>query len=235
MATSIEDRFKQFTEGLSQKYEPFVRQHLAKVYGVLGITTLFTALGVLLQMKSLIDLGVVSALGSLGLVLGLHFYQDNGKNYNTRLAMLLGFGFCSGQSMGPLIGYVIQINPAILFTAFVGTFIIFVSLSLAALLAERGKYLFLGGLLVSVLNTMAVLSLFNMFFRSYFVQLGQLYIGVFVMAAFILFDTQSIIEKCRRGNVDVVQHSLDLFFDVLSLFRRILIILTQKNCASSKI
>lgn len=57
---------------------------------------------------------------------------------------------------------------------------------------------------------------------------GQLYIGVLVMAAFVLFDTQNIVEKVRAGSTDVVQHSMDLFFDVLSLFRRLLIILTQK-------
>lgn len=50
------------------------------------------------------------------------------------------------------------------------------------------------------------------------------------MAGFILFDTQNIVEKVRYGNRDVVQHALDLFFDVLSMFRRLLIILTQKVC-----
>lgn len=48
------------------------------------------------------------------------------------------------------------------------------------------------------------------------------------MAAFIVYDTQNIIEKVRMGNRDVIQHALDLFFDVLSMFRRLLIILTQK-------
>lgn len=63
-----------------------------------------------------------------------------------------------------------------------------------------------------------------------FILQGQLYIGVIVMAGFILFDTQNIVEKVRIGNRDVVQHALDLFFDVLSMFRRLLIILTQKVC-----
>lgn len=48
------------------------------------------------------------------------------------------------------------------------------------------------------------------------------------MAAFVLFDTHNIIEKVRAGNNDIVQHALDLFFDVLSMFRRLIIILTQK-------
>lgn len=51
------------------------------------------------------------------------------------------------------------------------------------------------------------------------------------MAAFIVYDTQNIVDKCRMGNRDVVQHALDLFFDVLSMFRRLLIILTQKVCS----
>ncbi|KNC32926.1 putative Bax inhibitor 1 [Lucilia cuprina] len=229
MAASMTDRLGQFLNGLNDKYEPHVRQHLAKVYMMLCGTAAITATGSMLQMKNIIDLGMLAAIGSLLLVLGLHFYRDNGKNYYNRVAMLYAFGFCSGQTMGPLLQYVVSVNPSIIVTALVGTVVTFASLSVAALLAERGQFLFLGGILVSVINTMTLLSILNMFFKSMFVQMGQLYIGVFVMAAFVLFDTQNIIEKVRIGNRDVVQHSLDLFFDVLSMFRRLLIILTQKE------
>ncbi|EDV96146.1 bax inhibitor 1 [Drosophila grimshawi] len=228
-AQYLNDRFQRFRNGISQRYEPYVRQHLAKVYMVLASTTAATAVGSLVQMRGILDLGMLAAIASLVLVLGLHFYKDDGKNYYTRLGMLYGFGFCSGQTLGPLLGYICSINPAIILTALTGTFVTFGSLSLAALLAEQGKYLYLGGILVSVINCMALLSLFNMIFRSYFVQMTQLYVGVFVMAAFIVYDTQNIVEKCRMGNRDVVQHALDLFFDVLSMFRRLLIILTQKE------
>ena len=221
--------FQRFKNSLGDKYEPFVRHHLAQVYMVLGFTTLSSAFGALLQLANILDAGILAAVGSLITVLGLHFYRDNGKNYYIRLGMLLSFGFCSGQTLGPLLQYIVSVNPTIIFTALMGTFITFVSLSLSALLAERGKFLFLGGILVSVINTMALISLMNIFFQSFFVQLTQLYVGVFVMAAFILYDTQNIVEKCRLGNRDVVQHSLDLFFDVLSMFRRLLIILTQKE------
>lgn len=138
---------------------------------MLSATAAVTAAGALLQMNNLIDLGVIAALGSLVLVLGLHFYRDNGKNYYNRVAMLLSFGFCSGQTLGPLLQYIASINPSIIISALVGTMITFASLSLAALFAERGKYLFLGGVLVSVINTMALLSLLNIFFQSLFVQL----------------------------------------------------------------
>jgi hypothetical protein len=48
------------------------------------------------------------------------------------------------------------------------------------------------------------------------------------MAGFILFDTQAIMEKRRMGNQDYIGHSLDLFFDFITMFRKLLIILTQK-------
>lgn len=55
-----------------------------------------------------------------------------------------------------------------------------------------------------------------------------MYIGLVVMSAFILYDTQAIMEKRRNGNTDVVKHALDLFFDIATIFRRLLVILTQK-------
>lgn len=148
-----------------------MRSHLSKVYMVLASTTAATAVGSITQMQGSFDLGMLAAIASLILVLGLHFYRDNGKNYYTRLGMLYAFGFCSGQTLGPLLGYIASINPAIIVTALTGTFLTFTSLSIAALLAEQGKYLFLGGVLVSVINCMALLSLFNMIFKSYFVQI----------------------------------------------------------------
>lgn len=134
-------------------------------------TAAVTAIGSILQVKHFLDLGIIAALGSLILILGLHFYRDNGKNYYNRVAMLYAFGFCSGQTMGPLLQYVVSVDPSIIVTALVGTIVTFASLSCAALLAERGQFLFLGGILVSVINTMALLSLLNMFFRSTFVQM----------------------------------------------------------------
>lgn len=48
------------------------------------------------------------------------------------------------------------------------------------------------------------------------------------MCGFVLYDTQLIIEKRRMGNQDFVQHALELFIDFIGIFRRLVIILTQK-------
>lgn len=56
----------------------------------------------------------------------------------------------------------------------------------------------------------------------------HLYLGLMLMCGFVLFDTQLIIEKRRMGNKDFVQHALELFIDFIGMFRRLVIILTQK-------
>lgn len=130
--------------------------------------------------------------------------------------------------MGLLLEHVIYINPQIIVTALFGSSVVFVSLSLAALLAKRGKFMFLGGFLFSIISTMTLVGLGNLFFRSYIINEIQMYVGLAAMSAFILYDTQMIMEKYRIGHRDCVAHSLDLFFDFISVFRRLLIILTQK-------
>ncbi|XP_055374446.1 bax inhibitor 1 [Condylostylus longicornis] len=226
---SYKQQFERFAQNMGRKFEPEIRYHLAKTYLCLGGTTATATLGSLLHLSGWLELGFLTGIGSILLVLGLIFMEDNGKNFYTRLGMLLGFGFCSGQTLGPFLQYIRILNPAIIVTALTGTSIVFVTLTLAALLAERGSYLFLGGILISVLNTMALISLFNMFMGSYFIAQTQLYIGLGVMSTFILYDTQAIIEKARMGSRDYIRHSLDLFFDVLSIFRKLLIILAQKE------
>lgn len=227
--TSFEGRFQRFANSLGNKFEPEVRYHLAKVYTCLGATIGCSAFGSYLHLAGYLEVGLLAILASFALVLGLHFMQDDQKTFHTRLAMLLGFGFCSGQSLGPLMQHIIIVNPAIIVTALTGTVVVFLTLTAAALLAERGRYIFLGGLLVSILNTMALLSILNFFMQSIFIQQTHLYVGLGVMSAFILYDTQAIIEKVRIGNKDCIRHSLDLFFDLISVFRRLLIILTQKE------
>lgn len=104
----------------------------------------------------------------------------------------------------------------------------FVSFSISAILAERGRWLYFGGTLMTMLNAILMISLANLFLRSPIVHQIHLYLGLFVMSGFVLYDTQLIIEKRRMGSKDFIAHSLDLFIDFIGVFRRLLIILTQK-------
>lgn len=200
------------------------------VYTCLTLSTLTATVGALAHMYTdFINAGIISTIGGIGLLIMLLMTpDDNGKNLFVRMGYLLGFTFFSGVGMGPLLQNVIMIDPSIVITALASTVLIFVSFSLCALFSERGKWLYLGGILMSYINVMLMLSLANLFFGFTFLYQAQLYLGLGAMCAFILYDTQMIVEKRRMGSTDFVTHSLDLFIDFIGIFKRLLIILAQK-------
>merc|ERR1719432_726582 len=111
---------------------------------------------------------------------------------------------------------------------------VYASFTGVALFAPDGHYLFLGGTLLSGLSTLFWLGLINLFFQSQL--LFQVYIwgGLLIFCGFIVWDTQMIIEKKRRGDGDFIGHSLDLFIDFMQVFRKILILLMQKDDSNKK-
>jgi FtsH-binding integral membrane protein len=56
-----------------------------------------------------------------------------------------------------------------------------------------------------------------------------LYLGLAIMCAFVLYDTQLIVEKCASGDTDYIWHSVDLFIDLIDIFRRLVIILGMNS------
>lgn len=68
--------------------------------------------------------------------------------------------------MGPMLEYVSMVNPAIIMTALLGTTVVFVCFSITAMLADRGSYLFLGGTLLTMLTSLSLMSLVNLFMQS---------------------------------------------------------------------
>jgi len=62
----------------------------------------------------------------------------------------------------------------------------------------------------------------------------NLYLGFFVFCAFVLYDTQLIVEKRRLGDDDYIWHSVDLFLDFINIFRKLMIILSKKENEKKK-
>jgi len=225
-----------FVRNFNSKIERPVQDHLKQVYGCLAMSTMVASMGAYIHMYTeLLSGGIVSALVGLGFLLALLATPDeNGKNRNTRLGYLMAFSFCTGLGLGPLLDIVNVVNSSIIGTAFFGTSLIFGCFSISALLAPRGRWIYLGGPLLSLLSTMSIMALANLFFRSQLMFQAHLYIGFAVMCAFILYDTQMIVEKRRLGDTDYITHSLDLFIDFVSVFRHLLVILTQKEQKKSR-
>lgn len=225
-----------FVNSFNNRLEPQVQQHLKNVYACLAMSTLAAGVGASVHLfTNILQAGLIPAIGALVFFfLLLSTPEDNGKGMTKRVGYLLGFASLTGVGMGPLLEHVILVNPSIIITAFIATSVVFVSFSICAIFSERGSWLYLGGILFTLLNSLMLMSLANIFFGSTMLWNAQIYLGLLAMCGFILYDTQAIIEKRRMGSKDFVAHSLDLFVDFIGVFKRLLIILTQKEQAEQQ-
>ncbi|KAJ7317806.1 hypothetical protein JRQ81_003968 [Phrynocephalus forsythii] len=202
------------------------QQHLKKVYASFALCMSLAAAGAYVNVVTqLVQFGLLTGLGALGLMIWLMATPHSRETEQKRLGMLAGFAFLTGVNLGPLLEMCIAINPSIIPTAFMGTAVIFSCFSLSALYAKRRAYLYLGGILFSGLSLMLFFSLINIFMGSTWLFTANLYIGLMVMCGFVLFDTQLIIEKAENGDKDYIWHCVDLFLDFVNIFRELMVIL----------
>lgn len=74
-----------------------VRDHLKNVYGCLTLSTISAGVGAYIHMYTeLLSAGLITVLGSLGLLIALMVTPDNGKNSGLRMGYLFGFSFFAG-------------------------------------------------------------------------------------------------------------------------------------------
>lgn len=207
------------------------KKHLKNVYASLAISLVSAAVGAGIHLLTDLFkvLSVFAGLGVIGFMLAIWCTSNEPKNQAKRLGYLVAMALCTGLSMGPLLDRIMEINPSIIVTAFFASAMIFVCFSLCALLAEERSFLYLGGSLMSGLLILTLTGVMNIFFRSQMVFNIYLYGGLVLFCGFILYDTQLIIEKRRTGDTDFVWHSVDLFLDFINIFRRIMIILANKE------
>ncbi|XP_078542077.1 bax inhibitor 1 isoform X1 [Lissotriton helveticus] len=206
------------------------QQHLKKVYASFALCMFVAAAGAYIHVVTrVIQAGFLSLFGSLGLMLWLMFTPHSPEVEKKRLSILAGFAFFTGIGLGPVLDFVISVNPSIIPTAFLGTAVIFTCFSLSALYAQRRSFLYLGGILMSGLSLLLIASLVNVFIGSVFMFKANLYLGLLVMCGFVLFDTQLIIEKAELGDKDYIWHCVDLFLDFITIFRKLMIILAMNE------
>jgi len=211
----------------------YVRQHLNRVYLTLLGTILASTIGAITDIHFHIG-GILTLIGTFICIIALAGIPHSKDTIAQRFAILIGLGFLQGCSLGGLLQQVIDIDPRIITTAFLGTSTIFICFSLCALLSSRRSWLFLGGFLSSALTILFIGGIVNIFFQSYFWFSVQLYGGLLMFCGFVIFDTQLIVEKAARGDTDFIQHSLSLFMDFVNIFVRLLIILAKDKKKDEK-
>lgn len=183
-------------------YSNDVKKHLINVYISLIFCLLSTSFGVFITLFYQLYLGsMITFFTSLGLMFWIQFDQ-NKHDYNKRLILLCLFGFFQGLSIAPLIDLAIDVDPAIVMTAVLGTLTIFTCFSAAAFTSQRRSYLFLGGMISSATSLLAILSLSNIFLRSSSIYNVQLYAGLMIFSGYVIFDTQLILEVSFISFID---------------------------------
>jgi len=164
-------------------------------------------------------------MGSIVWLLSTPPYEEK-----KRVTLFMASALLQGASIGPLIELAIEIDPSILVSAFVGCAVAFGCFSMAAMLAKRREYLYLGGLLSSGLSILFWLHFASSLFGgSATLFKFELYFGLLVFVGYIVVDTQDIIEKAHFGDLDYVKHALTLFTDFAAVFVRILIIMLKNS------
>jgi len=217
--------------GKTGSITPEIRAHLTNVYTTLAASILVAAIGSIVFLKTFYG-NALTFLAGFGLIFWLAMTPR--EEVTKRLAILMGFSFLEGLSLGPLLLQVADIDPSIITTALLGTVCIFTCFSASAYYAQRRSYLFLGGLLGSSLSMMIMLGFMNIFFRSVVIMNVLLYVGLLVFCGFVMFDTQLIIEKAALGNKDFIWDSLELFLDFVNIFVRLLVILGKDKDKKKK-
>eukprot|EP00662_Eupelagonemidae_sp_cell21_P006698 gene6698-50812_t len=183
--------------------------------------------------------GTVPALGLMAadtvhIVFALSIVWERARpraqgNTRRRIAAFIGFGFCDGCVWRVRFGMAARIDPTLILAAAGLTCMIFTCFTLAARYAKRRSYLYLGGFLGSCILGLIACSFLQIFFHWKVLHAMQLYGGLVVFSLYVVYDTQKMIEKAHMGVRDHLIDSLELFIDLMAIFRRVLIILMRSR------
>jgi FtsH-binding integral membrane protein len=209
------------------------QNHLTRVYFALSLTTLAAVIGATLLPTIHLN-PFVSLIVSIGLMCGVIMTEKT--NQTKKCAFLLAFGVFTGFQLNPAITMIGKVKPQILTTALVYTLALFSSFTALSLFSKRRSWLFLGGIISTIMNCLFITMLASWLFGLNLMS-GMFYIMVslFMACMYVIYDTQIIIERASaHKDYDVAGHALMLFVDLVELFIRILQILMESDKKKEK-
>jgi Bax inhibitor 1 len=209
-----------------------VQAHMVKVYRTLCTCVCAAAAGAAFEMR----MGMFGGGGGGALVLSVALFAAFAyfvrlPPYSPRRAPLLhGVALLQGLATGPLLTVAaVHVDPWLPVSALAATAAVFLGLTCSAMFARRRSYLMLGGALSTGLSMLLLASMLNVFVPSSVGFAAQLYGGLALFCGYILYDTQMIIEKAELGDKDHLRHALELFLDLVAVFRRLVVIMMKNQ------
>lgn len=211
---------------------PRVQAHLGRVYKALGMTMAAAALGAYFFVWTHFNTTIAS-FAALGLLMSLQFSSAS-QLPAAKMPQLLGFGFFQGVSLGGLVEMADFLDPSLVPIAFISTILIFACFAGAATFSPRRSYLYLGGMLGSVLSLMFWSSLVSIWFPTKLMFDIHLWGGLAMFIGYTVFDSQVIIERADSGDNDYTKHAAELFVDLVGIFVRVLVILAENSAKNER-
>ncbi|KAF7456667.1 putative bax inhibitor 1 [Cryptosporidium felis] len=207
------------------------QSHLLKMYSLIIAGSFLTVFGVTTFMNGVVRLNsFVSLLLGIGIMFYLTGSSSNASSLSLpRLGAYLLLCFTIGNGLGPIVLYGNFVNPVIIPTALVATSIIFISLSFGVLFTKKRLSLYATSMILTTTAYLGLVSFFNIFTRSKFVDSLLSYAFVMVYSFYIYYDTQKTLEAVSFGERDFLLHSIQLYLDAVNLFTRVAVVLIKKH------
>ena len=197
------------------------RAKLTEVYGLLAGATALMVLGIMTFPAYLATWRITLLLVKIGLIIYMATLPVEKKS--TKISVLLTIGYIFGGTMQQLIGMYLAVRPDILMNAIGYTACMFGSFTAMSLLSKRRSFLFLGGIISTMVSCLFWMAIIRFIF-GYAIVGGFIYsmIGVVLASLYVIFDTQLVVERLSRGDYDTPKHALLLFVDLVQLFIKVL-------------
>jgi len=189
------------------------RAHLTRVYSTLLTSTLSCVVGMYLNSTFMFT-GFLMTLASIfGMIYFMYQVNSSSNSESTQIGYLLAFAFFMGFQAGPGIHHIAAVDPQMLTQAVAYTGTSFASFSAISLFSQRRTFLFLGGVIMTMMQAMALYSIFSWLGGST-IGLGYIMVSLFMTCLWIIFDTQIIVEQAEQGQRQVAKHAMTLFMDL---------------------
>ena len=165
------------------------RAHLTRVYGTLATSAGTCALGAYLNATFMIQ-GFIMMIGfMLAFAWCSSQVRNPANSENTQISYLLGIAFSLGFLIGPGMNHFAAVKPELLWQAVLYTGGAFGSFSAVSLFSQRRSFLFLGGVIMSMMQAMLMFHLVGWLMGGSTFGLGYIMCGLFITCLWIIFDT----------------------------------------------
>ncbi|KAI3674317.1 hypothetical protein L2E82_52414 [Cichorium intybus] len=171
-----------------RQISPVVQARLKQVYVSVCCVHMAAAVGAYLHIVWNIGglLTTFATLGCMAWLLAIPPYEEP-----KRVSLLMAMAFSLGASHGPIFKLAINLDPSILMmSAFMGAAIAFACFAGAATLARRRDFLYLGGLLSSVVLIFSWLDFASKFFGDVSLFQSEIYFELLLFVAYMVVQTQ---------------------------------------------